>query len=345
MRIAVIAPPWVAVPPPAYGGMERVLDDLCRSMQAAGHEVLLATTGDSRCPVERVWTFPTARGTENVSPAAELRHVIGAYEAVGAWGADIVHDHTLVGPFYADGLGLTVVTTNHGPFDDDLAPLYRRMAGRVPVLAISHHQASTAGDIPIAAVIHHGIDVDAYPVGLGTGGHALFLGRMCPDKGVHTAVRVARAAGMPLRIAAKMRERAEHEYFTERIEPLLGGDIEYLGEVGGTAKLRLLAEASCLLNPIAWPEPFGMVMLEALACGTPVVATPRGAAPEIVDDGVTGFLRSDEKSLVTALGHLAGLDRSACRAAARSRFSAARMAAGHLAAYQAALAPRGRAAA
>jgi glycosyltransferase involved in cell wall biosynthesis len=156
---------------------------------------------------------------------------------------------------------------------------------------------------------------------------------MSPDKGVHTAIEVARAVGIPLRIAAKMREKDEFEYFYQRIKPHLGGDVEYLGEVGGEAKLALLAEAACLLNPIEWPEPFGMVMVEALACGTPVIATRRGAAPEIIDDGITGFLRSDTDSLATALGHVLGLDRGACRAAAETKFSAKRMAVEHIAVY------------
>jgi glycosyltransferase involved in cell wall biosynthesis len=338
MRIAVIAPPWVPVPPPAYGGTERVLDDLCRCLVADGHDVLLYATGDSTCPVERAWTFETARGTDQTSPAAELRHVIEAYDTVRRWGADVVHDHTIAGPFYAERYpDLAVVTTNHGPFDGDLVQLYRRLADRVPIIAISHHQAATARGIATAAVIHHGLDLDAFPVGTGRDGHALFLGRMSHDKGVHTAAQVARAAGVPLRIAAKMRESAEHEYFNQWVKPLLGDGVEYLGEVGGDAKVSLLANAMCLLNPIAWPEPFGMVMIEALACGTPVVATACGAAAEIVDDGVTGFLRSDTDSLVAAMTYVAGLDRGSCRAAAEARFSAKRMAAEHMEVYAAAM--------
>jgi glycosyltransferase involved in cell wall biosynthesis len=228
---------------------------------------------------------------------------------------------------------LTVVTTNHGPFDADLAPLYGALAGRVPILAISRHQATLAGDVPIASVIHHGVDVDRFPVGDGRGGYALFLGRMTPDKGVHSAIDVARAAGIPLLIAAKMCEPAEHDYFNSRVRPLLGGDIEYIGEVGGDQKLRLIGGARCLLNPIAWPEPFGMVMIEALACGTPVVGTPCGAAPELIDNGVTGFLHRDRLALVAAIGHADGLDRAACRAVAEARFSMARMASDHTGFY------------
>ena len=345
MRVSVIAPPWVAVPPPGYGGTERVLDDLCRALVEQGHDVLLHATGDSACPVETSWTYETAKGTERASPAAELRHVIDGYDAARRWGADVIHDHTMSGPFYAERFPeLAVVTTNHGPFDVDLAPLYRRLGQRIPVIAISHHQAATARGVPVAAVIHHGVHVDEFPFGTGRGGHALFLGRMCPEKGVDTAIKVARSAGIPLRIAAKMREKDEFAYYTERIKPLLGGDVEYLGEVGGASKAALLADALCLLNPIAWPEPFGMVMVEALACGTPIVATPCGSASEIVRDGITGFVRSDVDSLATAIGHAAGLDRNGCRSDAIERFSATRMADDHVAVYTRASRQRIRAA-
>ena len=345
MRIAVLAPPWLAVPPVAYGGTERVLDALCRGLQELGHDVLLYTTGDSSCPVEKQWTYERSVGVEHIAPAAELRQVIDGYDAALDWGAEIVHDHTITGLVWSAHLpNLPVITTNHGPFEADLAAVYRNVAGRVPIIAISHHQASMSRGIPIAAVIHHGVDVDAVPVGAGRGAYALCLGRMTPDKGIHVAVNIARRAGMPLRIAAKMREPDERAYFAERVRPLLGGDIEYVGEVGGDAKQQLLAEARCLLNPITWSEPFGMVMVEALAAGTPVIGTPFGASPEIVDDGITGFLRTDEDSLVTALARVDEIDRAACRRAVEERFSMTRMAADHVAAYERAVAwrPRGR---
>jgi glycosyltransferase involved in cell wall biosynthesis len=336
MRVAVIAPPWLPVPPPAYGGTELVLDGLCRALAAAGHDVLLFASGDSTCPVERAWAFAVAPGTDHIHPESELLHVLAAYEKVVEWGADVVHDHTLVGPLYASTHHptLPVVTTNHGPFKGELELVYARVAGTVPIIAISEHHASTAGAIPVETVIHHGIDLDGYSVGRGTGGYALFLGRMNPDKGIDTAIKVARHAGVPLRIAAKMREPEEFEYYRAVVEPLLGDEVDNVGEVGGDDKLALLGEAVCLLNPITWAEPFGMVMIEALATGTPVVATPHGAAPEIVDDGVTGFLRRDVESLSAALAASATLDRAACRRAAEARFSMARMAADHLAFYE-----------
>jgi glycosyltransferase involved in cell wall biosynthesis len=310
-----------------------VLDSLCRGLQAAGHDVLLYATGDSTCDVQVLWARERAAGTVSTCSATELQHVINAYAEIVDWGADIVHDHTLVGPVYASRFDVPVVTTNHGPFAGELADLYRAVAGAVPVIAISHHHARTAGDIPVGAVIHHGVDVDGFPLGTGDGGYALFLGRMSPDKRAHVAARVARQAGMPLRIAAKMREPAEYAYFEEHVAPLLGQDVEFVGEIGGDEKLELLSGARCLLNPIGWPEPFGMVMVEALACGTPVIATPNGAAPEIVTDAVTGFLACDEPALAAALERAGELDRAGCRKDAADRFSTERMVADHLDLY------------
>lgn len=341
MRIAVVAPPWLPVPPQRYGGTELVLDVLCRGLVEAGHDVLLHATGDSTCPVERSWTYDQHLGTDNVSPAAELHHVMDAYDRAHAWGADVVHDHTITGPVWAQGRGtVPVVTTNHGPFVPPLDAIYRRIAERVPLVAISHHQRSTARGIPVAAVIHHGVDLDAIEPSSVPGTYAVFLGRMNPDKGVHTAVEVARRAGVPLRIAAKMREPAEIAYFRDVIEPMLGGDVEYVGEVGGADKSALVRDAMCLLNPIAWPEPFGMVMIEALAHGTPVVAAPRGAAREIVRHGITGFLAEQVDGLVDGVLAATALDRSTCRWDAEQRFSMRRMAADHLELYESMLSDR-----
>jgi glycosyltransferase involved in cell wall biosynthesis len=227
-----------------------------------------------------------------------------------------------------------VVTTNHGPFQSDLGPLYRAVSDQVAVIAISQHLASTATGVRIAAVIHHGVDLDRFPLGAGGGGYAAFLGRMTPEKGVHVAVRAARTAGMPLLVAAKMSEPHEREYFDAQVRPLLGGDIEYVGEVGGPGKAAFLADAVALLNPIRWPEPFGMVMIEAGACGTPVVATAAGSAPEIVADGVSGYLCETETALDAALQAASDLDRRSCRAQIAKRFSSQKMVAAHARLYQ-----------
>jgi glycosyltransferase involved in cell wall biosynthesis len=333
LRIGIIAPPWVPVPPPSYGGTELVLDVLARGLQAAGHDVTLFTTGDATCEVPRLWLFEACDPQRMGASVLELRHAAAAYEALRH--CDIVHDHTLAGLFVSElHPGVPVVTTNHGPFNDDLVDIYRRVADRIPLIAISRHQASTAPpSIPVEAVIHHGLDLARYPFGAEGGGYLLSLGRMNHDKGIDRAIDVARQAGLPLLIAAKMREAAEQQYFTEVIEPKLGPDIRYVGEVDHERKIELLLGARALLNPIRWPEPFGLVMIEALACGTPVVATSDGAAPEIVVHGETGFLADTTDDLTAAVLGAADLSRLRCRARAEVRFSAQRMVADHVALY------------
>jgi glycosyltransferase involved in cell wall biosynthesis len=336
MRIAMIAPPWVPVPPPAYGGTEAVVDQLCRGLTRAGHEVVLFATGDSTCPVPTRWVYERAQDDAIGNAATELRHLLHAYEHVRDF--DVVHDHTLVGPVQAATHGdLAVVTTNHGPFNDELEAIYRHTAGRVGIIAISARQAATARDIAIAKVIHHGIDPRHFPTGTGRGDHVLFLGRMAPSKGVHLAARAAREAGVPLVIAAKMREGPEHEYFDAMVRPQLGRGVEYIGEVGFDEKLALLGDARALLNPIQWEEPFGMVMIESLACATPVIACPLGAAPEIIDHGSTGYLCRAGDELVVGLQSIDELDRRACRASVEHHFCTDRMVAEHLEVYQQAI--------
>jgi len=329
MRIGVIAPPWAPVPPKLYGGIELIVDRLATGFQAAGHDVLLFTTGDSTCPVPRQWVLPEAEGERIGLVVPELRHLIHAYEAVRD--CDVVHDHSVAGPLYANRFpDLRVVTTVHGEFNDEMTDVYTEVARTVPIIAISHAQRRPVPQLPIARVIHHGIDASDFPFGAGDGGYCLYLGRMAPGKGAHRAVAVARKAGMPLLMAAKMREPWELEYFETQVEPYLTDEIRYLGEVPQEQKLELLARAAALLFPIRWNEPFGLVMLEALACGTPVLAFPEGAAPEVVEDGKTGFLCHDEAAMVEALGRLGAIDRRVCRAAVEGYFSTTRMVREHL---------------
>lgn len=333
MRIALIAGPWLPVPPAAYGGTEAVIDRLARGFVAAGHEVVLFTTGDSTCAVPRAWVRERSAIERIGQSHVELHHLMHAYDAVGD--ADVVHDHTLLGPMYAEGrCDAPVVTTNHGPFSGELDEIYARVAGagHARVVAISHDQASRSS-APISAVIHHGLEVDEFPVGSGAGGYALFLGRFSPDKGAREAVLAAREAGLPLVLAAKMREPEEVEYFHDQVEPLLCDTVRYVGEVGLERKVELLAGACALVNPIRWPEPFGLVMIEALACGTPVVACRVGSAPEIVEDGVTGFLCDSADELASALAQVGELERAACRKAVAGHFSAERMVHEHLDLY------------
>jgi len=331
----------VPVPPPSYGGTELVLDVLARGLVRAGHEVVLFTTGDATCDVPRQWLFERCDPDRMGTSVLELRHVAAAYEALRH--CDVVHDHTLAGLFVSELYPETpVVTTNHGPFNEDLVDIYRQVVGRIPIIGISRHQASTAPpEVPVSAVIHHGLDLTRYSYGPDGGDYLLALGRMNHDKGIDRAIHIARRAGMPLLIAAKMREPAEQRYFAEVIEPLLDDRIRYIGEVGHADKVRLLQGARALLNPIRWPEPFGLVMIEALACGTPVVTTNHGAAPEIVTDGASGFLSDDDDELVDAVLAADQLGRAACRSRAEREFSAERMVTDHVAFFQTVAATRG----
>ena len=337
LRIGLVAPPSVRVPPRRYGGTELVIDQLARGLVAAGHDVTLFTTGDSTCPVDRRWVHRKELGT-NAGLLPELDHVEAAYEELSD--VDVVHDHTLLGPLWSHALGTVtpVVTTAHLPFTPKLTRLYETVGTFAAVVAISHHQRATAPNVPVAAVIHHGIDVGAIPVGAGDGGYVLFLGRISPDKGVHRAIAVARAAGKRLLIAAKMWQPEERRYFTDVVQPRLGPDVEYVGEVDAQKKYELLAGAEALINPIGWPEPFGLVMIEALSTGTPVLTFAQGAAPEIIDHGRTGFLCTDEADMVTKLGMVGDLDRAECRRDAEERFSTRRMVTRHVALYRRVLA-------
>jgi glycosyltransferase involved in cell wall biosynthesis len=319
LKIAIIAPPWLPVPPPGYGGTEVVLDGLARGLVDAGHDVLLIGHPNSTCPVKRLTIVPAEDAQPMGRAISELEHALGAYAA--AADCDVISDHTTAGPVVA----LTspyppVVATNHNPFSRGREAIYRRAAGRVALVAISRSHASTT-DLRVAAVIHHGIDVDSFPAGYGDGGYLATLTRMSHDKGVHRAAQLARTSGIPLRIAAKLRTAHEHEYFDECVRPLLTADVEFVGEVDAEGKRELLGGAIGLLNPTEWAEPFGMTMIESLACGTPVIATRRGSSPEIVEQGVTGFLGDTDDELLEGIAHAAELDRNACRLAVEQRFS------------------------
>ena len=341
MRIGLVAPPWVPVPPTRYGGTESIVDNLARGLVDRGHEVVLYTVGTSTCPVEKRWLFD-----EPVAPIGigepEAAHVLAAYTSLVP-DVEVLHDHTALGPLVAPALGggapasacVPLALTLHGPPTDAVRALLLQHTARYAALvAISRAQQRSAPDLPIRHVIHHGIDLDLHKPGPGGGGYLMFVGRMSPDKGVHRAVDIARRAGMPLVIAAKMWEDVEVDYFRAEVEPRLHDGVELLLDADREHRLELLGRAEALLNPICWAEPFGLVMAEALACGTPVVGSPYGAAPEIVDDAVTGFLRESDDELVEALGRVGELDRDACRLAAVERFSIERMARDHERLYQ-----------
>jgi glycosyltransferase involved in cell wall biosynthesis len=299
--------------------------------------VLLVAPMGSRCPVPMI---SLRVGNDQNAATVEAAYAIRAYTALRDARVDVIHDHTRVGCLIGDPGDIPVVTTNHNLFDTERQAVYREAAARgVIVVAISAHHASTTdgvNGVPIAGIVHNGIDVSQIPVGKGDGGYAAVLSRMSSDKGIRLAVDVARRKGMRLKIAAKMQTPAEQQYYRDVIYPHIGGDIEYVGEVADRGKYELLGGAICLLNPIQWDEPFGLAMIEALACGTPVLSTSRGAAPEIVAHGRTGYLRNHWSQFPADLERIHLLDRAACRQDAEARFSIARMAAEYAALYQAA---------
>lgn len=342
MRIGLIAPPWLPVPPPAYGGTEMVVDNLARGLQSLGHDVRLFTIGESTCPVPREYLYP--QGIEPIgADVPEAAHALAAYEALAD--VDVIHDHTVLGPLLAAQRGIArppVVTTNHGQFTPQTRRIFAAIARHASIVAISRSQARSAAGIPIAAVIHHGIDLDMYRPGPGGGGYLLFVGRMSAEKGVHHAVRIAGRAGKRLVIVAKMREPAERAYFEQRVRPLLRPSDDMPTEQPLASRIELMRGAAALLNPITWREPFGLVMVEALASATPVLAFPNGAAPEIVDRGRTGYLCRDEEEMIAAVGRMPEIERRQCRAAAEQRFSITRMALDHQRLYQHVLLGTGR---
>jgi len=249
-------------------------------------------------------------------------------------GVDIIHDHTMSGPLYARRpTGVPVVTTIHIRLAPQAVDLYSAIGKTAGIIAISHDQVSRSPEVPVTKVIHHGMDVASVPVGQGNGGYLCFVGRMSPDKGILEAIHIARAAVIPLRISARIQGPEEQGYFDDVVRPALGPDVEFTGPLSDAEKYELVGGALAFLNPIQWPEPFGLVMIEALATGTPVVGTPAGAAPEIVEHGITGYLGGVEQ-LAGFAAQAAGLSRDACRASVEQRFSSARMVADHLALYE-----------
>ena len=325
LRIGLIAPPWVPVPPTTYGGTELVVDTLARGLAADGHDVVLVATSDSQCPVRTISVFDTPPRPMNTT-AEELRHLQGAYDAL-AGVVDLIHDQTVLGPVWARAAGVRtpIVATAHGPITDLNRDIYAVTGKFVRLTAISRRQQELAGDLPFRDVIHHGLDPDRFEPGPGDGGYLMFVGRMSAEKGVREAVLIARGAGLPLVVASKMREDVELDYFERQVRPVADDSVTFLGELSPQERDALLRRAIALVNPIAWEEPFGLVMAEALALGTPAIVTPRGAAPEIITDGLTGFVVDDVDQGIEAVSRIGEIDRSACREAVEGHFSARRM--------------------
>ena len=334
MRIAQVPPLIEAVPPKLYGGTERVVAYLTDALVELGHDVTLFASGDSHTKAKLAPIWPRAL---RLDPTVHdvFAPLFMQLETVArrAHEFDIIHCHLDYFAFPTLRLlGVPSITTLHGRLDlPELAPLYR-LYHDTPVVSISDSQREPLPEANYAATIHHGLPQKALAQGPG-GGYLAFLGRISPEKGPDAAIRIAIRAGLPLKIAAKV-DRVDREYFQTKIEPLLArADVEFVGEIGEHQKAEFLGNAGALLFPIAWREPFGLVMIEAMACGTPVVAFNNGSVPEVLENGLTGFIVNSEDEAVRALRDLSRLDRGRIRAEFDKRFTAQHMAQNYLKLY------------
>jgi len=337
MRIAQIAPLHEAVPPKLYGGTERVVWFLTEELVAQGHDVTLFASGDSQTSarLEAVWPHALRLDQSIRDPIAP--HMLLMEEVYRqAADFDVLHFHMDYWPFSLFSRQRTpFVTTLHGRLDlPELKPVFGTFP-RMPVVSISNAQRRPLPQANFVATVLHGLPEKLLLPKQITPGYLAFLGRMAPEKRPDRAIRIARAAGIPLKMAAKV-DRADQQYFEENIKPMLaGGGVELIGEIGDAQKADFLSGAIGLLMPIDWPEPFGLVMIEAMACGTPVIAFNRGSVPEIVEDGLTGFIVEDETSAIAAVGRLDTLTRTGVRRRFEERFTARRMAEDYLRCFRA----------
>lgn len=336
MKIAQVSPIFERVPPKAYGGTERVISYLTEELVAQGHDVTLFASGDS---------ITKARLVSSV--ARSMRPQIGdqswlAYFTIQmdmvrrmAHEFDIIHFHT---DYYhcalAPTLGVPYVTTMHGRLDLPELKLVFERFGKCPLVSISDSQRRPLPDADWQATVHHGLPSDLYSFQPEAGDYFLFVGRVSPEKRLDRAIEIAARCDRRLYIGAKV-DKADEPYFNERIKPLLNtSKVEFIGEIGEREKRELLQNARALLFPIDWPEPFGLVMIESLSCGTPVIAYGNGSVPEIIEDGVTGFIVSDQEQAVWAAQDVDSIDRARCRASFESRFTARHMANAYLDVYR-----------
>jgi glycosyltransferase involved in cell wall biosynthesis len=336
LRIAQVAPLYESVPPKLYGGTERVVSYLTEELTRTGHSVTLFASGDS---VTRARLIPGCPRALRLDPSCmdPLAHHLVLIEKVfqRARDFDVIHFHVdyLHYPVSRRG-NVPHLTTLHGRLDlPDLAPLYREYAD-IPVVSISQAQRRPLPDVAWLATVPHGLPPGIHRPGTGSGEYLAFLGRISPEKRVDRAIEIARRAGWRLRIAAKV-DRADLAYFDATIRPLLSEPhVEFLGEISEAEKSEFLGDAAALLFPIDWPEPFGLVMIEALACGTPVIAFRAGSVEEVVENGRTGYVVASVPEAVEAVGALGRLDRATCRRAFENRFTATRMAKDYVRIYR-----------
>jgi glycosyltransferase involved in cell wall biosynthesis len=339
VKIAILAPAWFAVPPTGYGGIEWVVSLLADGLVDAGHDVTLFASGDSRTKAKLASVFPEAPNRMIGRTFWELRHALSCF--VRADEFDVINDHTgMLGAVLGATVSTPVAHTVHGPLAGAPGEMYEamsRVAPRVGLISISMNQRKPKPHLNWIANCHNALDFSVYPVKPHRGDYLLFLGRLSPDKGAHRAVAVAMETGLPLKIAGKMHEQKEREYFHELVEPHLVDGIEYLGEVTHGEKVELLQNARATLFPIEWEEPFGLVMIESMACGTPVIATRWGAVPEVIEHGRSGIIVDHYNEMSAALEAADRLDPIELRRYVEEEFSPHRMVRDYLAAYEAAI--------
>jgi glycosyltransferase involved in cell wall biosynthesis len=336
MKIAQISPLFERVPPVGYGGTERVVSYLTEELVRRGHEVTLFASGDSVTSAELVPGCARALRLEGKTQAHLPYHLTMIDEVFARIDEfDLLHFHIdcIHFPLTARH-SVPALTTLHGRLDlDDIHQCYERFKN-LSFVSISDHQRAPMPWLDWAGTVHHGLPLDLHTPVERPGEHLAFLGRMSPEKGAETAIEIAARAGLPIRLAGKIDE-ADASYCEQRLRPLFAAPgVAYVGEIGGAAKDEFLGAARALLFPIDWPEPFGLVMIEAMACGTPVVAFRRGSVPEVIDDGVTGFVVDTIDDAVAAVGACGSLDRRRIRATFEERFSATRMTDDYLRLYQ-----------
>jgi glycosyltransferase involved in cell wall biosynthesis len=341
MKIAQIAPLIESVPPRLYGGTERVVSYLTEELVRLGHEVTLFASGDSLTSANLVPCVPRALRLDNQAHDS-VPHYMLMLDQVRqqAHNFDILHFHIDFFPFpLFRSIARRTITTLHGRQDlPDLKPFYAAF-DYMPIVSISNSQRVAIPDANFAATVYHGLPLKMHtPTYDPRGGYVAFLGRISPEKGPERAIQIARSFGVPLKIAAKV-DTVDERYFRECVEPLLaGGGVEFIGEINELQKTRFLGEALALLFPIDWPEPFGLTMIEAMACGTPVLAFRRGSVTEIIDDGVTGVIVEGVTDAAAAMPRVLRLDRRAVRRRFEERFSAELMAKNYAALYRSMLA-------
>ena len=335
LRIAVVSPLYESVPPQLYGGTERVVSYLTEELVRLGHEVTLFASGDSRTRARLRPYGATGLRLDRACRDPLAHHFAMLQDVVAAArDFDIIHFNIDYLHFpVTRALGLPAITTLHGRLDlPDLVPLYRRYAD-LPLVSISDAQRAPLPWVSWVATVHHGLPADFLRQGDGSGGYLAFLGRISPEKRPDRAIRIARRTGIPLKMAAKV-DDADLDYFHSVVEPMLGSDVEFSGEIGDGDKQDFLGNARALLFPIDWPEPFGLVMIESMACGTPVIAFRGGSVAEVVDDGVTGRVVAAEDEAEAAALAIDRLDRAACRRRFEERFTDARMASDYIRVYR-----------